>query len=94
MEISKVLKRYGGAILFACFVGMKIGRYAADQEYDFALTFTVWIICAFLEGWLTHALHINQVLFWLRKNNIEIMQDNLKLMDMIKEEREKNGSEA
>ena len=94
MKIGKVLKRYGGAILFACFVGMKIGRYAADQEYDFALTFAVWVICSFVEGWLTHALYSNPEIFKLRNDNIELMRDNLKLMDMIKEEREKNGSEA
>jgi hypothetical protein len=69
MEISKILKRYGGAIFFACFVGTKIGRYAADQEYDFAMTFAVWVICAFVEGWLTHALYTNPELFKLRKDN-------------------------
>ena len=92
--MKKIFLRYGGAILFAYFVGTKIGRYAADQEYDFAITFAVWVICAFVEGWLTHALHINPELFKLRKDNIELMRDNLKLMDMIKEEREKNGTEA
>ena len=80
--------------MFACFVGTKIGRYAADQEYDLAMTFAVWVICAFVEGWLTHALHINPEIFKLRKDNIELMRDNMKLMGMIKEEREKNGTEA
>lgn len=94
MEISKVLKRYGGAILFACFVGTKIGRYAADQEYDFAMTFAVWVICAFVEGWLTHALYTNPKLFKLRKDNIELMCDNMELRVKIREEREKNGTEA
>ena len=88
MEISKILKRYGGAILFACFVGSKIGRYVADQEYDFALTFAVWVICSFIEGWLTHTLYTNPEIFKLRKDNIELMCDNIELMDMIKEERE------
>ena len=80
--------------MFACFVGTKIGRYAADQEYDLAMTFAVWVICAFVEGWLTHALHINPEIFKLRKDNIELRRDNMKLMGMIKEEREKNGTEA
>lgn len=93
MEISKVLKRYGGAILFACFGGMIIARYAADQEYDFAITFAVWIICSFVEGWSTHALYTNPKIFKLRKDNIELMHDNMKLMDMIKEERKKNGNQ-
>lgn len=94
MEVmKKIFLRYGGAILFACFVGTKIGRYAADQEYDFAMTFAVWVICAFVEGWLTHALYTNPELFKLRKDNIELMRDNMKLMGMIKEEREKNGTE-
>ena len=79
--------------MFACFVGIKIGRYAADQEYDFAMTFTVWVICAFVEGCLTHWLYINPELFKLRRDNIELMEDNMKLMDMIKEKREKNGTE-
>lgn len=95
MEVmKKIFLRYGGAILFACFVGTKIGRYAANQEYDFAMTFAVWVICAFVEGWLTHALYINPELFKLRKDNIELMRDNMELMGMIKEEREKNGTEA
>lgn len=89
MEIKKIFLRYGGAILFACFVGAKIGRYAADQEYDFTLTFAVWVICSFVEGWLMHYSEI----FKLRKDNIELMRDNIKLMDMIKEEREKNGNQ-
>ena len=93
MEVIKKYTRYGGAILFACFVGTKIGRYAADQEYDFAMTFAVWVICAFVEGWLTHALYTNPKLFKLRNDNIELMRDNTKLMGMIKEEREKNGTE-
>lgn len=94
MEIKKIFLRYGGAILFACFVGTKIGRYAADQEYDFALTFAVWVICSFVEGWLTHALYINSQIFRLRKHNIELMECNMELMDMIKEEREKNESKT
>ena len=93
MEVIKKYTRYGGAILFACFVGTKIGRYAADQEYDFAMTFAIWVICAFVEGWLTHALYTNPKLFKLRNDNIELMRDNMKLIDMIKEEREKNGTE-
>lgn len=92
--IKKIFFRYGGAILFACFVGAKIGRYAADGEYDFAMTFAVWVICSFVEGWLTHALYVNPEIFKLRKDNIELMKDNMKLMGMIKEEREKNGTEA
>ena len=92
--IKKIFWRYGGAILFACFVGAKIGRYAADQEYDFAMTFAVWVICSFIEGWLTYSLHINPEIFKLRKDNIELMKDNMKLIGMIKEEREKNGTEA
>lgn len=91
--MKKIFFRFGGAILFACLVGTKIGRYAADQEYDFAMTFAVWVICAFVEGWLTHALFTNPELFKLRKDNIELMRDNMKLMDMIKEEREKNGNQ-
>ena len=93
MKVIKKYTRYGGAILFACFVGIKIGRYAADQEYDFAMTFAVWVICAFVEGCLTHWLYINPELFKLRRDNIELMEDNMKLMDMIKEKREKNGTE-
>lgn len=92
--IKKIFFRYGGAILFACFAGAKIGRYAADQEYDFAMTFGVWVICSFVEGWLTHSLHINPEIFKLRKDNIELMQFEMKLMGMIEEEREKNGSES
>lgn len=98
--MKKIFLRYGGAILFACFVGAKIGRYAADGEYDYAMTFAVWVICSFIEGWLTHSLQINPEIFKLRDDNIELMrdnmelmQDNLKLMDMIKEEREKNGNQ-
>lgn len=91
--IKKIFWRYGGAILFACFVGAKICRYAADGEYDFAMTYAVWVICSFVEGWLTHALYTNPEIFKLRNDNIELMQDNLKLMDMIKEEREKNGNQ-
>lgn len=90
---EKIFFRYGGAILFACFVGIKIGRYAADQEYDFAMTFAVWVICSFVEGWLTHSLQINPELIKLRDDNIELMRDNIELMDMIKEEREKNGNQ-
>ena len=92
--IKKIFWRYGGAILFACFVGIKIGMYAADQEYDFAMTFAVWVICSFVEGWLTHGLYANPEIFKLRKDNIELMQYEMELMDMIKEEREKNGTEA
>lgn len=92
-KMKKIFFRFGGAIMFACFVGTKIGRYAADQEYDFAMTFAVWVICAFVEGWLTHALYTNPELFKLRKDNIELMRDNMKLMGMIKEEREKNGNQ-
>ena len=73
---------------------MIIGRYAANHEYDFAITFAVWIICSFVEGWSTHTLYTNPEIFRLKKENIELMVDNMKLMDMIKEEREKNGSEA
>lgn len=91
--IKKIFWRYGGAILFVCFVGIKIGRYVADQEYDFALTFAVWTICAFIEGWLTHALYSNSEIFKLRKDNIELMRDNEWLMSMIDDEREKNGTE-
>lgn len=94
MEISKILKRYGGVILFAFVVTMKIARLTIAHEYEFAATFCLWVILSFLEGWLTHSLFINPKFFELRKDNIELMQDNLKLMDMIKEEREKNGSEA
>ena len=92
MEIKKIFLRYGGAILFACFVGIKIGRYAADQEYDYAMTFAVWVICSFVEGWLTHGLYSNPEIFKLRNDNIELMKDNMKLIGMIKEEREKNGT--
>ena len=94
MEKIKKYTRYGGAVLFACFVGTKIGIYIADQEYDFAITFAIWVICAFFEGWLTHCLFINPELFKLHRENIELMLDNMKLMDMIKEEREKNGTEG
>ena len=94
MEVKKIFFRYGGAILFACFVGIKIGRYAADGEYDFAMTFAVWVICSFVEGWLTHGLYANPEIFKLRKDNIELMQYEMELMDMIKEEREKNGTES
>lgn len=93
MEVIKKYTRYGGAVLFACFVGTKIGIYIADQEYDFAITFAIWTISAFVEGWLTHSLHINQEIFKLRKDNIELMRDNMDLMCTIKEEREKNGTE-
>ena len=91
--MKKIFLRYGGAILFACFVGTKIGRYAADQEYDFAITFAIWVISAFVEGWLTHALHINPKISRLRKDNIELMSDNMELRAMIREEREKNVTE-
>ena len=91
--MKKIFLRYGGAILFACFVGTKIGIYAADREYDFAMTFAVWVICSFVEGWLTHSLQINPEIFKLRKDNIELMRDNEWLMSMIDEEREKNGTE-
>jgi hypothetical protein len=93
MKVIKKYTRYGGAILFACFVGIKIGRYAADGEYDFAMTYAVWVICSFVEGWLTHGLYANPEIFKLRKDNIELMRDNIELMDMIKEEREKNGNQ-
>lgn len=93
MEIKKIFLRYGGAILFACFVGAKIGIFAADGEYDFALTFAVWVICSFVEGWLTHSLYSNPVIFKLRKDNIELMRDNEWLMSMIDDEREKNGNQ-
>ena len=63
--------------------------FAADGEYDFAMTFAVWVICSFIEGWLMRCSEI----FKLRKDNIELMHDNMKLMDMIKEEREKNGNQ-
>lgn len=94
MEVMKrIFLRYGGAILFACFVATKIARYTANQEYDFAITFAIWVISAFVEGWLTHSLFINPELFKLRRDNIELIEDNMKLMDMIKEERKKNGTE-
>lgn len=93
MEVKKIFLRYGGAILFACFVGIKIGIYAADGEYDFAITFAVWVICSFVEGWLTHGLYANSEIFKLRNDNIELMRDNEWLMSMIDDEREKNGTE-
>lgn len=88
--MNKILKRYGGAVLFACFVGIKIGIYISDQEYDFAITFAIWTISAFIEGWLTQALYINPKLFKLRKDNIELMCDNMALMNLITEESDKN----
>lgn len=91
--IKKIFLRYGGAILFTCFAGIKIGRYAAAQEYDFAMTFVVWVICAFVEGWLTYALYINPKISRLRNDNIELMCDNMELRGKIREEREKNGTE-
>ncbi len=89
MEMKKIFLRYGGAILFACFAGAKIGIFAADGQYDFAMTFAVWVICSFIEGWLMRSSEI----FKLRKDNIELMRDNMDLMGMIREEREKNGNQ-
>lgn len=94
MEVMKTFKRYGGVILFAIVAAMKLAKLTAAQEYEFAGIFCLWVILSFFEGWLTHSLHINPEIFRLRKGNIELMRDNMKLMGMIKEEREKNGSEA
>ncbi len=86
----KILKRYGGVILFAIAAAMEFAMLTLAQEYKFAATFCLWVIMAFLEGWLTHDLFINPVLFKLRKDNIRYMTDNMALMGMIEEEREKN----
>lgn len=65
------LKRYGGVILFAAFLGIKIGTMAADHD-EFTLRFAVWTICAFAEGWLLHSLQINHVFSELRKENMKM----------------------
>lgn len=91
MEVMKKFQRYGGVILFAIVAAMKLAKLTAAQEYDFAMTFALWVICAFVEGWLTHALYTNPKISRLRKDNIELMCDNMKLMGMIREE--KNGTE-
>lgn len=90
----KIIKKYGGAILFAIVAAMKLAKLTAAQEYEFAGIFCLWVILSFFEGWLTHSLFIDPELFKLRRDNFELMRDNMKLMGMIKEEREKNGTEA
>lgn len=93
MEMKKIY-RYGGVILFSIVAAMKLAKLTAAQEYEFAAIFCLWVILSFFEGWLTHSLFINPKLFKLRRDNFELMGDNMKLMGMIKEEREKNGTEA
>lgn len=94
MEVMIKFQRYGGVILFSIVAAMKLAKLTAAQEYEFAGIFCLWVILSFFEGWLTHALYIDPEIFKLRKDNIELMRDNMKLMGMIKEEREKNGTEA
>ena len=89
----KKIQRYGGVILFAIVAAMKFAKLTAAQEYEFAGIFCLWVILSFFERWLTHSLFINPELFKLRRDNMDLMDDNMKLMDMIKEEREKNGTE-
>ena len=90
----KIIKRYGGAILFAIVAAMKLAKLTAAQEYEFAGIFCLWVILSFFEGWLTHCLYINSELIKLHNDNIRYMKDNMKLMDQLKEEREKNGTEG
>ena len=93
MEEMKKIQRYCGVILFAIVAAMKLVKLTAAQEYEFAGIFCLWVILSFFEGWLTHSLFINPTLFMLRRDNIELMDDNMKLRDMIREERKKNGTE-
>lgn len=93
MEMKKIY-RYGGVILFSIVAAMKLAKLTTAQEYEFAGIFCLWVILSFFEGWLTHCLYINSELIKLHNDNIRYMKDNMKLMDQLKEEREKNGTEG